>query len=57
MGPKWIHKYPYKREVEGNVSGRGGNETTEAGIRVRQPQATECWQFSEAEWNVEWILF
>ena len=41
MGPKGICKYPYRRETEGNIRGKGGNGTTEAGIRVRQPQSIE----------------
>ena len=41
MGPKGICNCPYRRETEGNIRGKGGNGTTEAGIRVRQPQFIE----------------
>ena len=41
MGPKGICKYPYRRETEGNIRRKGGNGTTEAGIRVRQPHSID----------------
>ena len=35
--------YPYKREAEGDLTHRReGNVTTEAELKVMQPQAKEC---------------
>lgn len=41
VGLKSSHRCPYKRHTEERQRGGGGNETTEAAIRVKQLQAQE----------------